>query len=228
MDFEIMIDYDDAIDVINDEGEVDELLEANSYFPEALNLYKDIVEVRLVNGFDDEDEYDLEADETIVYSPYNMISTGGYLCKPRPCFLCIGLRNKEEHYFPFGKEDTPYDYADVAYFRKKSEEIKLLVKAAKAIKQIDLLKERIWSFEYDHNNKGEIMEHLDKIYPVAQISTYFIEELEHEEDFEELEYYDEDRMTVMLEAFKWVAEKNEECYKNRLSYFLEMKEKYNK
>lgn len=230
----MIYDENSLVDITDNNGRTVTIQEADRFFPGSLELYDDISEVGIISGgSDDDDEYYLD-NKTIIYAPYYMLINGGSLFKPRPSFFSVLLSNGEEHLFSFGKDDISYDFDDLLRYAVKDEEIKILMEMARPMKQLEGLEEEIWSFEYDHEDieDGSIMKYLDENFPIAQIRNYFIEEMDYEDDedlkFSELDDYadNEDRMTIMLDIFRWLAEKNKECYEKRLDYFLKLKEKY--
>ena len=91
--------------------------EPDSYFPESLTLYDDIVSANIV-ATDDygyrPDEYEISVPAlgyAFIHAPYNIEISGGgtmILYNP-PRLLKISLKNGDVHYFPFSgadREDT--------------------------------------------------------------------------------------------------------------------------
>ena len=124
--------------------------EPDSYFPESLTLYDDIVSANIV-ATDDyghrPDEYEVSVPTlgyAFIHAPYNIeISGGGTMVLHNPPrLLRLRLKNGDIHYFPFSgadREDTKTGYEKEIedLFDDKYEEIKILREAAKAMKLIE-------------------------------------------------------------------------------------------
>ena len=223
--------------------------EPDSYFPESLTLYDDIVSANIV-ATDDygyrPDEYEISVPAlgyAFIHAPYNIEISGGgtmILYNP-PRLLKISLKNGDVHYFPFSgadREDTKTSYEkEVAdLFDDKYKDIKILREAAKAMKLIEGLSEDVEEYEYDklgrinlHFEQGNgFIDYLDQIVYANQIRYYFFEDIPIDffpaspegDRIPEFEKEGETRIKSFMNAMKWLAESNRKRFIKRTTEFI--------
>lgn len=242
-----MYDEDMLVDIegeSNGEEIIRTVSEPDSYFPESLTLYDDIVSVGIVAEDDcgeRPEEYEISVPVpgyAFIHSPYNIEVSGGgtmMLYNP-PRLLRIRLKNGDVHYFPFsggerGDTKSSYEKEVADLFDDKYEDIKILRKAAKAIKLIEGLSDDIYEYEIDEGLESGFEEHFfDQGLEIEQIKYYFqyrpldmwdyAYAYEYENEMPEFEEEGETRLHSFMNAMKWLGERNSECFRLRLDKFL--------
>lgn len=208
--------------------------EPDSYFPESLTLYDDIVSANIV-ATDDygyrPDEYEISVPAlgyAFIHAPYNIEISGGgtmILYNP-PRLLKISLKNGDVHYFPFSgadREDTKTSYekeiADL--FDDKYEDIKILREAAKVMKLMEGLDDEEAGLNPEEYPEESFWNYFEQIPNAIELVDYFKEKCGYEEgeDIGELEEEGETRLNSFINAMKWLGEKNGECFDLRLQNF---------
>ena len=232
-----MYDENMLIDLeVEDYGErvIRTVSEPDSYFPESLTLYDDIVAVNIV-ATDDSGyrprEYEILVPMlgyAFIHTPFNIeISGGGTMVLHNPPrLLRLRLKNGDVHYFPFSGADggatkTGYEKEMADLFDDKYDDIKILRKAARAMKLIEGLDDEEMGLNSEEYSEESLRNYFVQMPGASELEDYFREKCGYEdgEDIEEFEVEGETRLSSFISAMEWLGEKDRKCFDLRLQNF---------
>ena len=208
--------------------------EPDSYFPESLTLYDDIVSANIVATDDYGDrpaEYEISVPAlgyAFIHAPYNIEISGGgtmMLYNP-PRLLRLGLNNGNVHYFPFSGADgkdakTGYEKEIADLFDDKYDDIKILREAAKVMQLMEGLDDEEAGLNPEEYPEESFIDYFKQMPRASELADYFKEngDYEDEEDTREFEEGGETKLRSFINAMKWLGERNRECFDLRIQNF---------